>query len=200
MLLIGAVALAFVLVIYVFFKREGLTSRSTTIGMYDYLKPIPEGNKWTPEVRSKFLKTINQIPGMDPQVEEKAIEQVYETWALQSEAEYYITNRVFPVCQYVQDYIHNNPDFITNMKHVFGKIPANNDNASQFYPNRLLYTFVSAHNQEANRKPLSYQYFMGTALPLGSTSQAASTSATSPAETRRSSSVSDLKASQPTKA
>lgn len=198
--LVVLAVVAAVFFIFFFQRFEGLTARSTTIGMYDYLKPIPEGNKWTSEVRSKFLKTINQIPGLDPPVEEKLIEDVYEKWALQSEAEYYITNRVFPLCQYVQNYINNNPDFITNIKYVFGKIPVTNDNASQIWPNRIVYFYLNNHNFEANLKPLSYQYFMGTALPPVTVSDAAiSPMEKSGISSSSSSSVSELRARTPTK-
>ena len=202
MLLIGAVALAFILVIYVFSKREGLTARSTTIGMYDYLKPIPEGNKWTSEVRSKFMKTYNEIPGISEKIDDPEKLVGLEVWALQAEAEYYITNRVWPICLYLKNYLSNNPEFITktfpnNAASKKDTFVITNDNIGQIFPNRILYLFVSNHNQEANRNPLSYQYYTGTALPPSSAAEATSVP-TESGSSGSSSSVSDLKARQPT--
>ena len=193
-LLLGVLALVF---LFFFWKREGFSVRSTTIGMYDYLKPIPEGNKWTPEVRSKFMKTYNQIPEID-KIDDPEKLAGYEVWALQAEAEYYINNRAWPVCQYVQNYIANNPDFIpttfpNNSANAKSGFAITSETVSQIFPNRILYLIVNGNNQEANRKPLSYQYFTGTALPPSSASMPAST------PTESGGSVSALRASKPTK-
>jgi hypothetical protein len=208
---VALVVLAVVAAVFFFFffrRFEGLTARSTTIGMYDHLKPIPEGNKWTSEVRSKFMKTYNQIPNLPEKIEDPEKVAGFETWASQAEAEYYITNRVWPIGQYVKNYITNNPEFISktfpnNSASKKDGFVFTNDNISQIFPNRILYLYLSNHNQEANRKPLSYQYFMGTALPPDSEPEATSTPTESGSGSGSSgssgSSVSELKASQPTK-
>ena len=86
-------------------------------------------------------------------------------------------------------------------KNKIGTITVTKDNANQFYPNRIFYFDLQADNLEGNLNPLSYQYFMGTALPPASDpSSITDPAVTSPAVTSSSSSsVSDLRASQPTR-
>ena len=87
-------------------------------------------------------------------------------YSLQQEANYYLSNGTFPLGQYVQNYLDNNPTFMLDKKLKFGeKIEVTNSNASMFYPNRLIYFLFMEDNKEKELKRLSFQYFMGTATP-----------------------------------
>ena len=141
--------------------REGLTG--SQIGEYQYLAPIPSGNKWSQTTEGQFLNKFNKVNtnmtyGND-------ILPIFGIWALEEEAQYYIQNGVWPYGSYLSNYISQNPGTID--VDVVGRKITNSD-VMTFYPSRFVFNLIQRY--VANKNPLAYQIYMGTAQPPSSTS------------------------------
>jgi hypothetical protein len=141
--------------------REGLTG--SQIGEYQYLAPIPSGNKWTPTTIDQFVNKFNTVNSV---TDGTRYLDFLNKWALEEEAQYYIQNGVWPYGSYISNYLSQNPGNIDGAMEYGKNLTASN--IKQFYPSRFVFKLIQRY--VANKNPLAYQIYMGTAQPPSSTS------------------------------
>jgi hypothetical protein len=141
--------------------REGLTG--SQIGEYQYLAPIPSGNKWTPTTIDQFVNKFNTVNSV---TDGTRYLDFLNKWALEEEAQYYIQNGVWPYGSYISNYLSQNPGNIDGAMEYGKNLTASN--IKQFYPSRFVFNLIQRY--VANKNPLAYQIYMGTAQPPSSTS------------------------------
>jgi hypothetical protein len=152
---------------------EGLTN--DIIGTYDYLKPVPYNNTWSEDTINKFIDKFNTVNALSASemLNSSSFNSTnnpkYISNCLEKEALYYINNGKWPMNKYVQEYLSNPKNILSNifngqknLKNEFLTVT----NVNEVFPNRIIYaTFISPYEMQLTPVPISYQIFKGNIAP-----------------------------------
>lgn len=167
------------------FIREGMTSASS-IGQYDFLAPPTDANKVTDDTYNKFVEIYieiqpNQICANEPDDNKQtcidnatnSLTNIFsnpetKNTVLSSntndELLFFNTNKYFPICNYVKEWFINHPSITLDF----------DINKSQFTCREIYKQYIYNTESIQNPQPLSYQIYMGTAVPPSVTSSSSS--------------------------
>ena len=165
MLIIGFLFLLFFL-LFVFSTKsiEGMTKIST----YTFLGPVDSSKKWDKETITQFVSKFNSnFSNVSVEFllkEEKVLEQGGIRDATEEEGKYYIEKGEWPYCNYVSDYLDNNPSTIPSKYKVLDTI-VTETNIRTLLSNRQVYNKLIAE-KDAKLVPLpdAYSIFKGNMI------------------------------------
>jgi len=152
--------------------REGfdMPSIGSSIGEYDYLKPLDTPTVLDKNTETQFITVWNESTSFYPEMNlEKNPETLksYLSFATKEEFEYYNKNKNWPYGSYIINYLKTNIDDV--IKALNKPTITNKEQIQQIFSTRYLYAvFILPKEVGQSPKPLSVEIFTGKKNTSGS--------------------------------
>ena len=153
--------------------REGfdMPSIGSSIGEYDYLKPLDTPTVLDTNLEAQFKKIWNETTAFYPEGNlEKSPEMLKSqlSFATNEEFEYYTKNKKWPYGSYMTNYVKTNIDDM--IKRLNKPTVTTKEQIQQLFSTRLVYAiFIAPVEAGKSPQPLSVEIFTGKKNADGST-------------------------------